>query len=242
MQQRYYDPMIGRFLSTDPVTANSATGANFNRYWYANNNPYKFTDPDGRAPCRNDNPNCNRDGDPASRERQRKCAMTCLGESGRATRPYDGKLKKVQEKHPKVTTDMADMAFDRFAIDNPRSSMTKGKEWGWEMESGANGELTITPSKEGAAGKVGWSVARGTTLALGHTHGRGGDWYLRYFSPDDVAAGNYADTPVFIGNSYGDFRVYVPGMRLNGEVPEGLLRGGAAEGVLLCQECVPVGE
>jgi len=24
------------------------TGENFNRYWYANNNPYKFTDPDGR--------------------------------------------------------------------------------------------------------------------------------------------------------------------------------------------------
>jgi uncharacterized protein RhaS with RHS repeats len=50
MQQRYYDPGIGRFLSTDPVTANSVTGANFNRYWYANNNPYSFIDPDGRAP------------------------------------------------------------------------------------------------------------------------------------------------------------------------------------------------
>lgn len=48
MQQRYYDPSIGRFLSVDPVTANPNTGANFNRYWYANNNPYKFTDPDGR--------------------------------------------------------------------------------------------------------------------------------------------------------------------------------------------------
>ncbi len=48
MQQRYYDPMLGRFLSVDPVTANGNTGTNFNRYWYANNNPYKFTDPDGR--------------------------------------------------------------------------------------------------------------------------------------------------------------------------------------------------
>lgn len=48
MQQRYYDPMIGRFLSVDPVSADSATGSNFNRYWYANNNPYKFKDPDGR--------------------------------------------------------------------------------------------------------------------------------------------------------------------------------------------------
>jgi uncharacterized protein RhaS with RHS repeats len=49
MQQRYYDPGIGRFLSVDPVTADGNTGGNFNRYWYANNNPYRFTDPDGRC-------------------------------------------------------------------------------------------------------------------------------------------------------------------------------------------------
>jgi RHS repeat-associated protein len=46
--QRYYDPAIGRFLSVDPVAADSAGGTSFNRYWYANNNPYRFTDPDGR--------------------------------------------------------------------------------------------------------------------------------------------------------------------------------------------------
>jgi len=45
MQQRYYDPIAGRFLSTDPVAANAAS---FNRYWYANNNPYRYIDPDGR--------------------------------------------------------------------------------------------------------------------------------------------------------------------------------------------------
>ena len=48
MQQRYYDPAIGRFLSVDPVTAYSNPVGAFNRYWYANNNPYRFTDPDGR--------------------------------------------------------------------------------------------------------------------------------------------------------------------------------------------------
>ena len=49
MQQRWMDPQIGRFLSVDPVTATSV-GGNFNRYWYGNNNPYKFKDPDGRFP------------------------------------------------------------------------------------------------------------------------------------------------------------------------------------------------
>src|SRR3546814_18761704 len=49
MQQRYYDPSLGRFLSVDPVSA-SSFGDNFNRYWYANNSPHKFIDPDGRRP------------------------------------------------------------------------------------------------------------------------------------------------------------------------------------------------
>jgi RHS repeat-associated protein len=49
MQQRYYDAQLGRFLSMDPVTANSGTGANFNRYWYADNNPYTFIDPTGEG-------------------------------------------------------------------------------------------------------------------------------------------------------------------------------------------------
>jgi len=49
MQQRYYDPAIGRFISSDPVTVNLNSGANFPRYAYANNNPYRFIDPDGRA-------------------------------------------------------------------------------------------------------------------------------------------------------------------------------------------------
>lgn len=53
MQQRYYDPVIGRFLSVDPVTTDAKTGGNFNRYWYANNNPYGSTDPDGRCPDKN---------------------------------------------------------------------------------------------------------------------------------------------------------------------------------------------
>ncbi len=45
MQARYYDPVIGRFYSNDPASFSNIH--NFNRYAYANNNPYKYTDPDG---------------------------------------------------------------------------------------------------------------------------------------------------------------------------------------------------
>lgn len=52
MQQRYYDPLIGRFYSNDPVGFTASNPMMFNRYAYANNNPYAFDDPDGRNPRR----------------------------------------------------------------------------------------------------------------------------------------------------------------------------------------------
>ena len=47
MQARYYDPVIGRFYSNDPIGFRDVHS--FNRYAYANNNPYKYVDPDGKA-------------------------------------------------------------------------------------------------------------------------------------------------------------------------------------------------
>ena len=51
MQARYYDPVIGRFYSNDPVgwTERSPVHS-FGRYTYANNNPYLYTDPNGEFP------------------------------------------------------------------------------------------------------------------------------------------------------------------------------------------------
>ncbi len=48
MGSRYYDPRLGRFLSIDPVEPDENNLHSLNRYAYANNNPYKFTDPDGQ--------------------------------------------------------------------------------------------------------------------------------------------------------------------------------------------------
>lgn len=46
---RMYDPDVGRFLSTDPRGFNESNLLSFNRYAFANNNPYRYTDPDGRV-------------------------------------------------------------------------------------------------------------------------------------------------------------------------------------------------
>ena len=49
LQQRYYDPAIARFLSVDPVGPLADPTNHFGRYHYGLNNPYRFTDPDGRC-------------------------------------------------------------------------------------------------------------------------------------------------------------------------------------------------
>jgi len=46
---RHYDPVVGRFMGIDPVGVDPGNIHSFNRYAYANNNPYKYVDPDGRA-------------------------------------------------------------------------------------------------------------------------------------------------------------------------------------------------
>ena len=46
-QSRYYDPLVGRFTSTDPTVALPGAPQNLNRYSYVSNNPVNATDPDG---------------------------------------------------------------------------------------------------------------------------------------------------------------------------------------------------
>ncbi|TQV69679.1 hypothetical protein FKG94_23075 [Exilibacterium tricleocarpae] len=50
MGARYYDPEVGRFMGIDAVGFQDDNPISFNRYAYANNNPYKYVDPDGNLP------------------------------------------------------------------------------------------------------------------------------------------------------------------------------------------------
>lgn len=48
MQARYYDAVIGRFMSPDPKESRDGDLFSFGRYTYASNNPVANVDPDGR--------------------------------------------------------------------------------------------------------------------------------------------------------------------------------------------------
>lgn len=50
MGARQYNPTFGRFLSLDPQPVVPANHFSFNRYAYANNNPYRYADPNGQSP------------------------------------------------------------------------------------------------------------------------------------------------------------------------------------------------
>ena len=47
---RYYNPQWGRFTGIDPKEVDPGNLYSFNRYAYANNNPYKYVDPNGESP------------------------------------------------------------------------------------------------------------------------------------------------------------------------------------------------
>ncbi|HUW06929.1 MAG TPA: FG-GAP-like repeat-containing protein, partial [Williamwhitmania sp.] len=47
MNGRVYDPVVGRFLSVDPLVGNPLNSQDYNGYSYCGNNPLAFTDPSG---------------------------------------------------------------------------------------------------------------------------------------------------------------------------------------------------
>ena len=55
---RWYDPLIGRFLSADSIVPNPGDSQALNRYMYVLGNPLKFSDPSGHAACGADDRAC----------------------------------------------------------------------------------------------------------------------------------------------------------------------------------------
>jgi RHS repeat-associated protein len=51
---RYYDPQVGKFISSDTIVPKVSNPQAFNRYGYAYNNPLKYTDATGHRPLAGD--------------------------------------------------------------------------------------------------------------------------------------------------------------------------------------------
>jgi RHS repeat-associated protein len=48
---RFYDPLVGRFISADTIVPSPEDPQDFNRYSYVRNNPLKYVDPTGHREC-----------------------------------------------------------------------------------------------------------------------------------------------------------------------------------------------
>jgi len=47
---RYYDPKVGKFIQPDPILLDPYNPQDLNKYAYARNNPFRYTDPSGKVP------------------------------------------------------------------------------------------------------------------------------------------------------------------------------------------------
>jgi RHS repeat-associated protein len=137
MQQRYYDPVAGRFLSVDPVITDANTGTSFNRFSYANNSPYKYTDLDGRC---------------AERYTDGSCKVSVDKATGAAGVAAGKRLEGVLNRYDKAVNALSDKS--NFKIKDSNGSIV-GSMSGKEIKAVWNGtqfKVTNRTFNNGGAG------------------------------------------------------------------------------------------
>jgi uncharacterized protein RhaS with RHS repeats len=239
MQQRYYDPVIGRFLSVDPITADGNNGANFNRFWYANNNPYLFTDPDGRQ-AKSEEEKPETDGQRRMREKEQRDRI----------RNSDMVIPNVMTMRPVPDGGFTGLgAATRAAQAGVASAGVQGtdKEWGGLIVQIGDGFFPTTPvtysGKRG--GQMAWKIPLSwTVIGDYHTHPGGRGSYV--FSPNDVSEAERTGWIRYVGfHEQRNIRMYDPAtMRpgIRGLPTPGLSAIEARQasyGELICEGCFP---
>ena len=105
MQARYYDPAIGRFLSSDPVGFASGGAAYFNRYAYVANDPVNAADPTGMA------------FDPGDRlETIDEAAVDLLEFAARETAANDGMSQRERGGDVKQDSETGEFYYDNINV------------------------------------------------------------------------------------------------------------------------------
>jgi RHS repeat-associated protein len=121
---RYYDPIIGRFMAIDPKGFGEGNLQSFNRYGYANNNPYKYIDPDGMAP-----------GDPfgSQDEAAADFGKTYNDDSIRRNREYGSAIYKYQDAGGNSS----------YSYNVPQVGSESGTKINWSVEPGQKAVSTV---------------------------------------------------------------------------------------------------
>jgi len=164
MQSRYYDPVIGRFYSNDPIEFRDVHS--FNRYVYANNNPASFIDPDGRLACPEEIKNCV--DDPASEKEPPEGDPNSPWEA-----PGGGDDSELLVIHGTKFKKFS----DGFNIRFPRTGVSEqGFRVAWDgmypIDFAESGIQNCEDGSTRAANRINLSDVQGGNI--GHTHG-GGD-------------------------------------------------------------------
>jgi len=167
MQQRYYDPVAGRFLSIDPMVTDVNNANAFNRYVYASNNPYNRVDPDGRADCTVDANGCKHIGTPQKTSPGHDEASAKIGgaysKQGATEVHYNRPLANVAgdpaagQQRPDVAAVFPDKSISTTEVVSPSQTVASQVAKGEVMQSklaaiGRDGTASTVTIAEGLSG------------------------------------------------------------------------------------------
>lgn len=186
MQQRYLDAELGMLLSIDPIDVHNGDEGHFNRYRYANSNPYRYIDPDGRRACGKDT-TCqleqgatggalmvNPDGAERSQSSAAKVGASATNAANAALAGLKGKSFKSAGSAGRAWSDRVRRVADKYDT-----------EIASRLFYGADGIVLGTATSEGFRFSVNPSFSEGPfglpTAGFIHTHP-----YSRLFSGNDL--------------------------------------------------------
>lgn len=166
MNGRVYDPLIGKFMSGDPLISDPLNGQRYNRYSYVLNNPTNLTDPTGfsEAPITTEkvtgplNPNtvcrgagCAETLEQIDRQARSAARRACSGSADRLCSVTVGSMYKAAAR--------AQIAADARSANNVTPEKNYGDHWAeYKREvpsSGGDGAAT------NASGYDDWALSKG---------------------------------------------------------------------------------